>query len=114
MYNIISSFDPQLESRSQTLDWSTGLMWSTAPKHSLRLLGSIQKRAVRLIGDPRLTRDLDSLEHRRMVADLTLFYRYFDGRISIELAACVPPKAAYARSSRQSMRAHSYTVKIVT
>nr|CAI5850874.1 unnamed protein product [Callosobruchus analis] len=41
-------------------------VWGCAPKHSLKLMDSIQKRAVRLIDTPILTKDLHSLE--RMVA----------------------------------------------
>nr|CAI5866712.1 unnamed protein product [Callosobruchus analis] len=38
-------------------------VWGYAPKHSLKLLGSIQNRAFRLIDAPNLTKDLQNLEH---------------------------------------------------
>nr|CAI5846728.1 unnamed protein product [Callosobruchus analis] len=50
-------------------------VWDCAPKHSLSLLDSIQNRAIRLMDAPNLTKDLHSLEHRRRVAGLSLFYR---------------------------------------
>ncbi|VEN60935.1 unnamed protein product [Callosobruchus maculatus] len=46
--------------------------------HSLKLPDTIQKRAIRLIDTPNLTKDLHGLEHRRRVADLSLFYRLKD------------------------------------
>ncbi|CAG9824997.1 unnamed protein product [Phaedon cochleariae] len=39
-------------------------IWSAAPKHTLKLLVSVQKRAIRLVGDASLTNSLTSLEHR--------------------------------------------------
>ncbi|KAL3271560.1 hypothetical protein HHI36_022035 [Cryptolaemus montrouzieri] len=59
----------------------------SASKNSLRMLDSLQKRAVRFIDHPEVTRDL-----RRQVADLSLFYRYFHGRCSKELKELVPGK----------------------
>ena len=89
-------------------------IWSAAPKHTLKLLDSIQKRAVRLIGDPELTKHLESLEHRRRVGDLSLFYRYFHGRCSSDLAQLIPPKAVHARNTRRTTTAHPYVVQLGT
>nr|CAI5831943.1 unnamed protein product [Callosobruchus analis] len=61
-------------------------VWGCAPKHSLKLLDSIQNREVRLIDAPNLTKDLHSLCHRRRVASLFLFYRFYHGRCSSELS----------------------------
>nr|CAI5843200.1 unnamed protein product [Callosobruchus analis] len=47
---------------SSPLDYCSHV-WGYAPKHCLKLLDSIQKRAVRLIGTPNLTVNLHSLEH---------------------------------------------------
>ena len=38
-------------------------LWRGASKHSLVTLDAIQKRAIKLIGDPALTNSLDSLDH---------------------------------------------------
>nr|CAI5831809.1 unnamed protein product [Callosobruchus analis] len=89
-------------------------VWSCAPKHSLRLLDSIQNRAVRLIDAPNLTRDLDSLEHRRRVAALSLFYRFYHGRCSRELSQIITPKAVRKKNTREALRAHPYQVEIAT
>nr|CAI5838384.1 unnamed protein product [Callosobruchus analis] len=60
-------------------------VWACVPKHSLKLLDSILKRAVRLIDTPILTKGLRSLEHRRKVAGLSLFYRFYHGRFKRDL-----------------------------
>nr|CAI5850229.1 unnamed protein product [Callosobruchus analis] len=69
------------------------LVWVCAPKHSLKLLGSIQNRTVRLLDASNLTKDLHSLEHRRSVASLSLFYRLYHGRCLSELSQVITPKA---------------------
>jgi hypothetical protein len=58
---------------------------------STSMLASIDRRACRLIGSPVISDSLDSLVLRRTVGTLALFYRYYHGECSVELAACVPP-----------------------
>lgn len=89
-------------------------IWSSAPKHLLKMLDSIQKRAVRLIDDPELTKNLHSLDHRRKVADLSLFYRYYYGRCSNELALLIPPRVVPNRNTRQAQAAHQHTIQLQT
>ena len=48
--------------------------WRGASKHSLNTLDAIQRRAIRLIGDPAATDTLDSRAHRRSASALSLFY----------------------------------------
>ncbi|XP_060522516.1 uncharacterized protein LOC132699684 [Cylas formicarius] len=86
--------------------------WSSAPKHTLAILDSIQRRAVRLVDDPALTGSLQSLSHRRRVDDLSLFYRYFHGQCSDQRAELIPPRARFGRSTRQAVSAHRYTVRL--
>ena len=74
------------------------------------ILGSIQKRAIRLIDDPVLTGRLPSLVHRRAVGDLSLFYRYFHRLCSDELASIIPPLAVRSRVTRGALHMHPYTV----
>ncbi|VEN34317.1 unnamed protein product [Callosobruchus maculatus] len=57
------------------------------------------KRAIRLIDTPNLTKDLHSLEHRRRMAALSLFYRFCHGRCSSELSQIIAPKALRTRNS---------------
>ncbi|KAG5898378.1 hypothetical protein JTB14_015809 [Gonioctena quinquepunctata] len=89
-------------------------IWSAAPKHILRLLDSVQKRAIRLVGDASLTNSLTCLEHRRKVSDLSLFYRYFHGRCSSEISTIVPALAVSSRLTRQVQSSHPFVVTLET
>nr|CAI5846120.1 unnamed protein product [Callosobruchus analis] len=89
-------------------------VWGCAPTHSLKLLDSIQNRAVRLIDTHNLTKDLHSLEHRRRVAGLSLFYRFYHGRCSSELSQIITPKAVRTRNTREALHAHPYQVEVPT
>ena len=62
--------------------------------------------------DPSLTSTLDPLSLRRKVASLSLFYRYYFGHCSDELATCIPPPMARPRSTRQATFAHNYCVEL--
>ena len=74
-------------------------IWGSSPYTSL--LDRIESKAIRLIGDPSLTSTLDPLSLRRKVASLSLFYRYYFGHCSDELATCIPPPMARPRSTRR-------------
>ena len=65
-------------------------VWGGAPKSSLHLLHRVQSKATRLINNPNLTDSLQSLSHRRLVADLSIFYRYFHGHCSQEIKNIIP------------------------
>ena len=64
------------------------LVWVGAPSSYLELLGKLQKRICRIVG-PSLADSLEPLA-RRNVTSLSLFYRYYFGRCSSELAQLVP------------------------
>ena len=49
--------------------------WVGAPKSTLCPLAKVQSKAIRLINNPNLTRSLQPLSHRRLVGDLSIFYR---------------------------------------
>ena len=66
---------------------------------SLATLDAIQKRAIKLIGDPALTNSLDSLAHRRTISALSLYYRYYHGVCSAELKSIIPIKAVFTRNT---------------
>ena len=53
------------------------------------LLNRMESKAFRLISSPPLTDCLDCLSHRRNVASLSIFYRYFHADCSSEFA-CLP------------------------
>ena len=76
------------------------------------LLDRIESKAICLIGYFSLTSTLDPLSLRRMVASLSLFYRYYFGHCSDELAACIPPPMARPRSTRQATFAHNYCAEL--
>ena len=60
-----------------------------APSCYLEILDKLQKQIYRTVG-PSLAASLEPLAHRRNVASLSLFYRYYFGRCSSELAQLVP------------------------
>ena len=64
-------------------------VWAGAPSCYLELLDKLQKRICRTVGAS-LAASLETLAHRQNVASLSLFYRYYFGRCSSELAQLVP------------------------
>ena len=64
-------------------------VWAVAPSCYLELLDKLQKRIWRTVG-PSLDASLEPLAHCHNVASLSLFYRYYLGRTSSELAQLVP------------------------
>ena len=64
-------------------------IWAGAPSCYLQLLDNLQKAICRIV-DPSLADSLEPLAHHRNVASLSLFYRYYFGRCSSELAQLVP------------------------
>ena len=80
-------------------------VWAGAPSCYLGLLDKLQKRICRTIG-PSLAASLELLAHARNVASLILFYRYYFGRCSSELALLVQLPFSCGRSTRYSDRLH--------
>ena len=78
-------------------------VWAGAPSCDLELLDKLQKRICRTVG-PSLAASLEPLAHGRNVASLSLFYRYYFGRCSSELAQLVPLPYSRGRSTRYSNR----------
>ena len=87
-------------------------VWAGAPSCYLELLDKLQKRICRAVG-PSLAASLKPLAHRRNVASLSLFYRYYFGRCSSELAQLVPLPFSRGRSTRYSDRLHVFSVTIL-
>ena len=65
-----------------------GILLSCAPSYYLELLDKLQKRVRRTVG-PSPTSSLEPLAKRHNVDSLSLFYRYYCGRCSAELAQLV-------------------------
>ena len=86
-------------------------VWAGAPSCYLDLLDKLQKRICRVVG-PSLAASLEPLAHRRNVASLSLFYSYYFGRCSSELAQLVPLPFSSGRSTRYSDRLHDFSVTI--
>ena len=86
-------------------------VWAGVPSCYLELLDKLQKRIYRAV-DPSLAASLEPLAHRRNAASLSLFYRYYFGRYSSELAELVPLPYSRGRSTRYSDRLHDFSVTI--
>ena len=86
-------------------------VWAGAPSCYLELLDKLQKRICRTVG-PSLAASLEPLAHRQNVASSSLFYRYYFGRCSFELAQLVPLPCSRGRSTRYSDRLHDFSVTI--
>ena len=65
----------------------------------------------RIVG-PSLAFSLEPLANGRNVASLSLFYRYYFGRCSSELAQLVPLPFSWGRSTHYSNRLHDFSVTI--
>ena len=63
-------------------------VWAGAPSCYLELLDKLQKQICRTVC-PSLAASLEPLTHRRNVASLSLFYRYYFSRCSSKLAQLV-------------------------
>ena len=85
--------------------------WAGAPSCYLELLDKLQKRKRWTVG-PSLAASLEPLAHRRNVASLSLFYRYYFGRCSSELAQLVPFPFSRGKSTRYTDRLHDFYVTI--
>ena len=86
-------------------------VWADAPSSYLELLDKLQRRICRTVG-PSLAASLEPLAHRRNVASLSLFYRYYFGRCSSKLAQLVPLPYSRGRSTHYSDRLHDFSVNI--
>ena len=88
-------------------------VWAGAPSCYFELLGKLQKRICRTVGSL-LATSLEPLAHRRNVASSSLFYRYYFGRCSSELAQLILLPFSQGRSTRYSDRSHDFSVPYPT
>ena len=87
-------------------------LWAGAPScYYLELLDKLQKWICMTVG-PSLAASLEPLAHHWNVASLSLFYRYYFGRCSSELAQLVPLPFSRGRSTCYSDRLHDFSVTI--
>ena len=87
-------------------------VWAGAPSCYLELLNKLQKWICRTVGTS-LVASPEPLAHRRNVASLSLFYRYYFGRCSSELAQLVPLPYSRGRSTCYSYRLHDFSVTML-
>ena len=74
-------------------------VWASAPSCYLELLDKLQKWICTTVG-PSLAASLELLAHCWNIASLSLFYRYYFGRCSSELAQLVPRPYFRGRCTR--------------
>ena len=87
-------------------------VWGGAPKSTLCLLDKVQSKAIRLINNPNLTKSLQPLSHRRLVGDLSIYYRYFNGHRSQEIRDIIPVPLRRVRTTRSSTHSHPFQVSL--
>ena len=73
--------------------------WTGAPSCYLEMLDNLQKWICGTVATS-LAASLEPLAHRKNVASLSLFYRYYFGKCSSELAQLVPLPYSRGRSTR--------------
>ena len=76
------------------------------------LLYKVESKVFRLINSLPLTDCLDFLSHRRNIASLPIFYRYFHAACSSEFANCMPSQLSRPRCTRRSTSSHPYSVHL--
>ena len=77
----------------------------------LGLVRQAAKEICRTVG-PSLAACLEALAYHQNVASLSLFYRYYFGRCSSELAQLVPLPFSQGKSTHYSDRLHNFSVTI--
>ena len=86
--------------------------WAGGPSCYLELSNKLQKRICRTFG-PSLAASLEPLAHCQNVASFTIFYSYYFGRCSSELAQLVPLPYSSGRSTHRYFdRLHDFSVTI--
>ena len=86
-------------------------LWDRSAKYLLDALDSLQRRAVRIIGDEEVTRHLEPLQLRRDVASLSVFYRLYHGECSEELFNLIPTSRFRSRTTRAGLAMHPHVVE---
>ena len=87
-------------------------VWGGAPKSTLCLLDKVQSKAICLVNNPNLTKLLHPLSHRRLVGDLSIFYRCFHGHCSQEITEIIPVPLRHVRTTRSSTHLHPFQVSL--
>ena len=86
-------------------------VWADAPNCYLEFLDKLQKRICRTVGRS-IAVSLEPLANCHNKTSLSLFYRYYFGICSSELAELVPFPFSQDRSACYSDRLHDFSVTI--
>ena len=86
-------------------------VWADVPSCHMKLLDKLQKRKSRTVGSY-LAGSFEPLAHRRSVASLRLFCKYYFGWCSSGLAQLVSLNYSRGRSTRYSDILHGFSVTI--
>ena len=86
-------------------------VWADAPSCYFELLDKLQERIYRTVG-PSIVASLEPLAHHQNEANFSLFYRYYFGRCSSELAQLVPLSFSRGRCTHYSDGLHDFSVII--
>ncbi|KAL7630134.1 UNVERIFIED_CONTAM: hypothetical protein RMT77_019727 [Armadillidium vulgare] len=76
------------------------------------LLKKVESRAFHINNSPALTNSLQSLSSCRIVASLSLYYRYYNEHCSSELSHRIPSPLRRARATRLSTQSHPFSVQL--
>nr|CAH7723066.1 unnamed protein product [Callosobruchus chinensis] len=105
-FNLITQYKAQIR---PSLEYCSHI-WGAAAPTILSILDAVQRREIRLIGDPALTCHPQSLSHWRAVSDHLLFYRYPNGFCSSKLTTIIPPLSKSAKCTRGTSSSHPKAV----
>ena len=85
-----------------------------APQSILCRYDKVQSKAIRLLNKPSLAKSLQSLSHRRLAGDLSIFYIYFHGHCSQEIRYIIPVSLRRVRTTRSSTHSHPFQFALPT
>ena len=88
-----------------------GILLSCLGWCSLLLLRNVKKQICRTVGST-LAASLEPFPHRWNVTSLRVFYRYYFGRCSSELAQVLPFPYSWGIYTRYSDRLHNFSVTV--
>ena len=86
-------------------------VWAGAPSYYLELLDNLEKWICRVVCSS-LAGSVEPLAHHWNLASLSLFYRYYFGRCSSELAQLVPLPYSQGKATGYSNNLHDFSVTI--
>ena len=88
-------------------------LWAGAPQYQLEPCDALQRRAMRIVDDPKLTSVIEPLSLRRDFSSLCVFYRLYNGMCSEELFDMMPTATFYHRTARHRQRVHPHTLESI-